>query len=146
MVIGVFFIAVILLLIIRKCLLSRGVECCAGRCSPSCRCEGGTEGGCCDGCRELAERLDCSTPDCRVCLDNVCPSRERCSLCCGKLWSCYCCYAAAAACSDVHLCPDCSAIQCPDCSCGDNFHCALKAPDCTKISCLCIEFERAGPA
>ena len=40
-------------------------------------CTGG-DTSCCEreGCREVCERMDCSTPDCRAWLDNICPTKE----------------------------------------------------------------------
>ena len=39
-----------------------------------CAAEGGS--GCGEGCKTVAERLDCHTPDCRVWLDSVCPTKQ----------------------------------------------------------------------
>lgn len=39
-----------------------------------CAAEGGS--GCGQGCKTVAERLDCPTPDCRVWLDSVCPTKQ----------------------------------------------------------------------
>lgn len=36
--------------------------------------EGGS--GCGERCRTIAETLDCHTPDCRVWLDSVCPTKQ----------------------------------------------------------------------
>ncbi|XP_064389388.1 keratin-associated protein 9-1-like [Halichondria panicea] len=140
-VIAVFLLAVFTLLVIRKCIMYRGKQ------FPDCPrvcvvCD------CCDGCggweccRGLCESLDCQPPDCNAWLDNICPTKQRCSLFCTGLVSCYCCVLCMESCQEMQICPDCSAMTCPDCDCCNCCHCTVKIPECHQISCLCFECGR----
>ncbi|KAL5489680.1 hypothetical protein EMCRGX_G018798 [Ephydatia muelleri] len=92
---------------------------------------------------DLAERLDCRTPDCRVYLDQVCPTKQQCTLLCGQIWSCYYCFILVDYCKTLDICPNAGALHCPDFTCpGCGCHCALRMPECSHISCLCFECGR----
>ena len=60
-------------------LQKRGVHdpCGCARCS-ALTCTGGADVSCFEreGFREVLERMDCRTPDCRAWLDGICPTRE----------------------------------------------------------------------
>lgn len=125
---------------------------------PQCTCAG-DKPGCTERCLKVAEAVDCSIPSCQAFLDNICPTKkvrfplfplqkmvniydqiQQCSITCSKIWSCYCCTLLSGACDEVEVCPSCSAMECPDCSCcGDCCHCTLKAPECSHVTCLCFE-------
>eukprot|EP00731_Ephydatia_muelleri_P020256 Em0012g1081a len=131
-------IIVVLLLVVRKCLILRGVTCpkykldCFQCDTRDCSC-----------CRDLAERLDCRTPDCRVYLDQVCPTKQQCTLLCGQIWNCYYCFILVDYCKTLDICPNAGALHCPDFTCpGCGCHCALRMPECSHISCLCFECGR----
>jgi len=118
--IGAYAFVIALILIIRQCVLSKGV---CGECRFNC-CEGSCNQWCIEACQASC---DCKSPSVTGCLDAVCPQRRNVNV--ADIVTCRCCADQCACCDD--------GCSCGDCNC--NFNC-----DCENINCLCCECKLSG--
>ncbi|KAI8504874.1 uncharacterized protein LOC144916794 [Branchiostoma floridae x Branchiostoma belcheri] len=123
--VGGYVTLIVIILIIRQCLLSRGVcgECCSGGCCS----KDEEEAGCCECWMAFAECCNPNAPSMKTCLDSLCPRQKgRCS---------------TAACVNCECCQDCTCCGSePMCECGDcDCACACQPPECETINFLCFE-------
>lgn len=129
--IGCYIVVVGLLLILRQCLMDRGVfsETC-------CLCCGEGEGLDCCKCGECCMMYCncCGSPDMEACCDSICPTRRR--MDCADIIMCQCCM-------DNECCQCCYSEE-PLCDCGA-CNCQMQSPDCSSINCCCFELKLNTP-
>jgi len=135
--VGGYMTVVIVALIIRQCLKSRGISICPDWLSEWCCCGGyqGERSACAACFVSFAEMCDCQTPSKKSCMDTICPTRQWCD-------KTFCCCMNAEPGGD--MCQDC---QGPACDCGAcNCNCSCNLPECNSINCLCFEIGLGSPS
>lgn len=118
-----------IILLIRQCLLAKGVsllpawmtECCSCKCGRS-----DEEGGCLQSC---AQTCNFACPNKKSCMDSVCPSKEWCD-------KTFCCCMSAQ--PGGKCCDDCEG---PECGCGDMCDCQCQCTPPNSINCICFEIK-----
>eukprot|EP00058_Branchiostoma_floridae_P020374 XP_002605864.1 hypothetical protein BRAFLDRAFT_90817 [Branchiostoma floridae] len=77
--VGGYVTLIVIALIIRQCLLSRGFcgECCSGGCCS----KDEEEAGCCECWMAFAECCNPNAPSMKTCLDSMCPRQKGCGDC-----------------------------------------------------------------
>ncbi|XP_064649917.1 uncharacterized protein LOC135501622 isoform X2 [Lineus longissimus] len=121
---------VIIALIIKQCLQSRGL-------CGECRLCGSEDQPCCECCISLGQACNCcQQPRVTSCLDRCCPQRK--NLCRNKQFDCI----------DIILCQCCSSPapgKEPLCGCNNmSCSCGCTSPECENINCLCFELNMKG--
>ncbi|XP_028400401.1 uncharacterized protein LOC114523619 [Dendronephthya gigantea] len=130
--IGAYIVIFTLGILIRQCLLARGLSICPEwvheMCCTTCACMS------CVGIAHCAELCDFNVPTKRSCLDCCCPTKERCD-------EMFCCCMNQL--PGGTLCDDCAG---PECQCGDcNCACNCQLPECNSINCICFEIQLKQP-
>lgn len=126
--IGSYVLLIVIILIIRSILLSRGI------CRQSCYCCGKEGEPCCQCCATLAEMCSCcDSPSLQACLDSICPARKQMDF--GDFVTCQCCT------DPNNTCCTCCNSQQPLFDCG-MCNCECTAPECNDINCCCFKFQQ----
>lgn len=138
-VVGSYLALVIIVLVIRQCFKSQGINICPAWiselcCGSCCANDNDAERCCLCACfLSMAEMCDCSTPSKKSCLDCMCPSKQWCD-------DTFCCCMNAE--PGGAMCQDCNGPECAfgDCNCACN--CAM--PECNSINCICFTIDLGG--
>ncbi|KAG8176513.1 hypothetical protein JTE90_021806 [Oedothorax gibbosus] len=118
--IALYIVLIVIGLLIRKCLIARGI---CTDCFPKMK----SESECCGSCGGCAQQCNWKVPTVDSCLDAICPAKQRVN------------------CIEFLVC-DWENVQCCNdggtytCGSGD-YACTWETPKCDNINCLCCEIS-----